>query len=76
MTYIFNLPYVLHKAFSFGFKMELFYLLNELNNYRPVTLLPAFSTILEKFLNHRLLKYFKIKNIISKSQFGFKKCIY
>ena len=40
-------------------------------NYRPISLLPAFSKILEKVIHKRLLHYLNIKNIISFSQYGF-----
>lgn len=43
----------------------------EVSNYRPISVLPAISKVLEKLLNTRLLKYLKKYNIISKSQFGF-----
>ena len=41
------------------------------SNYRPISLLPSFSKILEKVVHKRLLHYLNIKNIISFSQYGF-----
>ena len=41
------------------------------SNYRPISVLPVFSKILEKLMYTRLFKYLNKKNIISKLQFGF-----
>ena len=43
------------------------------SNYRPISVLPVFSKILERLLHSRLIKYFDEKEIISDSQFGFRK---
>ena len=40
-------------------------------NYRPVSLLPQFSNILDFFFNNRLDKFLKIKDISSNNQYGF-----
>ena len=42
------------------------------SNYRPVSLLPQFSKILEKIFNNRLVKYLNKYNIICDSQYGFR----
>lgn len=42
-------------------------------NYRPISLLPAFSKILEKIINNRLVNYLEKYNIFSKNQHGFRK---
>ena len=41
------------------------------NNYRPISILPVFSKILEKLMYQRLLKYLNSKKIIYDYQFGF-----
>lgn len=44
---------------------------NEIKNYRPITLLPVMSKILEKIVKIRLTKYIEKYNLISELQFGF-----
>ena len=44
----------------------------QINNYRPISLLPAISKILEKIVYKRLLSFLTINNIITLSQFGFR----
>ena len=41
-------------------------------NYRPVSLLPQFSKILEKLFNNRLNKFLEINNTLSNSEYGFR----
>ncbi len=41
-------------------------------NYRPVSVLPMFSKILEKLTYNRLMKYINENNILYKHQFGFR----
>lgn len=41
------------------------------SNYRPISLLPAFSKIFEKVMFKRLLKQLTANDVLSKSQFGF-----
>ena len=43
------------------------------SNYRPISVLPVFSKILERLLHSRLIKYFNEKEILTDSQFGFRK---
>ncbi|KAJ0173854.1 hypothetical protein K1T71_011003 [Dendrolimus kikuchii] len=45
----------------------------EINNYRPISMLPVLSKILEKLLNKRLMIFLENNNLISNSQFGFRK---
>ena len=45
---------------------------NIFTNYRPVSLLPQFSKILEKLFNKRLDKFLNKYNILSESQYGFR----
>ena len=46
--------------------------LNEINNYRPVSVLPSFSKIFEKVVYNRLIVYVNKLNILSNSQYGFR----
>lgn len=48
-------------------------LLTDCNNYRPISILPIFSKILEKVINAQLHLHLSIHNIISHNQFGFLK---
>ena len=43
------------------------------NNYRPISILPAFSKILEKIVCNRLLHFLESKHILHKHQYGFRK---
>ena len=43
-----------------------------LNNYRPISVLPVFSKILDFFFNNRLLLFLNQCDIISNSQYGFR----
>ena len=45
---------------------------NVFNNYRPVSLLPQFSKILEKLFNNRLVSFITKYDILSKNQYGFR----
>ena len=45
---------------------------DNLQNYRPISLLPAFSKILEKVIYKRLYAYFKAKKLFFDSQYGFR----
>ena len=48
---------------------------SEFNNYRPVSLLPQFSKILEKLFDSRLQKFIDKYKLLSNSQYGFRsKC--
>ena len=44
-----------------------------LNNYRPITLLSSFLKILEKIVCRRLYSFFDRFNLFSNSQFGFRR---
>lgn len=44
-----------------------------ISNYRPISILPAFSKILERIMNKRLMKYLEDRNLLSQQQFGFRK---
>ena len=45
---------------------------HELSNYRPTSLLTAFSKIFEKVIYNRLHKHLELNNILSNGQFGFR----
>ena len=42
-------------------------------NYRPVSVLPAFSKILERIVYNRLINFLNKFNILSSNQYGFRK---
>ena len=44
-------------------------------NYRPISILPVFSKVLEKIVFLRLYKYLSQHNILSVSQYGFRACL-
>lgn len=43
------------------------------NNYRPISVLPALSKILEKVLNTRLVNFMEAHGILSDNQYGFRR---
>ena len=45
----------------------------EVSNYRPVSILPIISKLLEKLMLNRVIKYLDKNNIIYEHQFGFQK---
>ena len=45
---------------------------SEMGNYRPISVLPCFSKILERIIYHRLFKYLAANKILCKNQFGFR----
>lgn len=42
------------------------------NNYRPISILPALSKILEKVINKQLINYLESKKLLSENQYGFR----
>jgi hypothetical protein len=46
---------------------------NSPDNYRPISLLPNFSKVIEKIMCNRLTFYLESNNIICKEQYGFRK---
>lgn len=48
---------------------------DDVNNYRPISVLPAISKILEKIINSRLTKFLNKFNLLSPSQFGFRQAV-
>ena len=45
---------------------------SEFNNYRPGSLLPQFSKILEKLFDHRLQSFLNNNGLLSEAQYGFR----
>ena len=45
----------------------------EMNNYRPISLLSIFDKIIEKLMHNRLYKFLDEKNILYDKQYGFRK---
>ena len=43
-----------------------------LNNYRPISLLPAFSKLLEKLVHKKLYSFLTAENLLYKHQYGFR----
>ena len=46
---------------------------SECANYRPISILPIFSKVMEKIVNNQILNYLESKNLFNKTQFGFRK---
>ena len=46
---------------------------SDLGNYRPISVLPCFSKVLEKIMYNRLYNHLNENNILHNKQFGFKK---
>ena len=44
---------------------------NEMSNYRPISLLPSTSKILEKLLHKRLYSFYENNKILHSNQYGF-----
>ena len=43
------------------------------NNYRPISLLPLFSKVLERIMYNRLIRFINKNKLLYKYQFGFRK---
>ena len=46
--------------------------INDMSNYRPISILPVLSKILEKIIYKRLADFFTVKNVLNEAQFGFR----
>ena len=44
---------------------------SNISNYKPISVLPCFSKMLERIMYNRLQKYLKDQNILYDKQFGF-----
>lgn len=45
---------------------------DDVNNYRPISILPALSKIIEKLINKRLMNFLEQEGLLSESQYGFR----
>ena len=45
---------------------------SSLNNYRPISILPQFSKLLEKLFENRLLSFVEKNNVLNDNQYGFR----
>ena len=43
-----------------------------LNNYRPISLLPVISKVIEKIISNQLRSYFESKKLFYENQYGFR----
>ena len=46
--------------------------INDMSNYRPISILPVLSKILEKIIYKRLADFFTVNNVLNEAQFGFR----
>jgi len=46
---------------------------HDMNNYRPITVLPIYSKILEKCIHNQLMAFLEEKDLLSPTQFGFRR---
>lgn len=46
---------------------------NDMNNYRPISLVPVVGKVFEKLLTEQLVNYFESNGLFSNAQFGFRK---
>jgi hypothetical protein len=46
---------------------------NLAGNYRPISVLPAISKVMERILYNQLYEYLSLNNLLSEHQFGFQK---
>jgi len=77
LTYIFNKP-MLSGIFPSRLKYAIIKPIfkngdkKNIANYRPISLLPSFSKILEKIIYSRLMNHLETNNILAPEQFGFR----
>ncbi|XP_046664212.1 uncharacterized protein LOC124356940 isoform X1 [Homalodisca vitripennis] len=45
---------------------------DDLNNYRPITVVPVFSKVLELIIGKQLMVYFELNRLICNNQFGYR----
>ena len=78
LSYIANLSFrtgIFPKDMKIAKVLPIYKANNNMNfqNYRPISLLPAFSKIIERLMYNRLYKYLKTNNLLTSSQYGFQK---
>ena len=78
LTHIFNLSLrsgIFLKKFKFVKVVPIFKkgARHDVSNYRPISLFPVFSKILEKLVYRRLLSFLTRQNFFHENQFGFRK---
>ena len=76
LTHIFNI-FLQHDQFQDKLKLqELYPFINVtikiINNYRPISIRPYFSKILERLMYSRLLNYLTVNKILCDKQYGFR----
>lgn len=77
LTYLFNLCIdncVFPQCFKFAKVVPVFKKgdKSDYNNYRPVSVLPVFSKVLEVLINSQVLEYFEHNLLFSNNQYGFR----
>ena len=45
----------------------------EIDNYRPISVLPILNKVFEKLIHNQLVTFFEKHNVLSNQQFGFRK---
>ena len=77
LTHIINLS-ISNGIFPSVFKISIIHPIHKsgskdnITNYRPISVLPALSKVMEKIINKRLLSYLEKENILSPNQYGFR----
>jgi len=46
---------------------------NDISNYRPISMLPSVSKVFERVMHDQVYSYFNSKNLLYRSQYGFRK---
>ena len=46
---------------------------SDIHNYRPISVIPAISKIIEKVIHNQLSSYLEVNELINKNQFGFRR---
>ena len=71
LSYDYLTIYILHILNIYSYIYILCGSNSDLGNYRPISVLPCFSKILEKIMCNRLYKHLSDSNILYRKQFGF-----